>query len=329
MNSLETIRSSAGRWLGLFFAPLAISLATIIITNIAARQIVPEWLWLATASTSLVVLLLYIITFHQTLDTFLTALGQQQRAMRFKKPRILVFDGKVEGSPKEIPPTPIHSNRSPGDWKAALNNLDWLVDIGPTKMMYQKPFPDIVINPFGELYPESDFLTNETVTKIREYVWSGGVFVSVAGIPFWYRYNPINNKQEVAGRVESTSEPSKFIWIPLVKDLFPNLTPSTEPVEYQATQHEIDVKRFGNIASAGSSPTITSFRAYPINPIQLIPMLRDPGNQICIIGTYKYGQGAYILAGVSITDSTPTFEKVVAAIKGWAVYETHKRIPAA
>lgn len=327
MNSIESIRSSAGRWLSLFFAPLAISLATIIITSFASQQGIPNWLWLAAVLASVMVLLLYTITYHQTLDTFLSAIAQYQRALRYRKPNVLILDGKVEGNPRETPPTPIHSNRSPIDWKSALSNLGWSVYLGPTTKIVQNPVPDIIVNPFGELYPESDFLTNATITKIREYVWAGGVFVSVAGIPFQYRYNPTTHKQEAAGRVEGISQEGNLIWIPLNRDLFPNLTPSTEPVEFQATQHEVDVKRFGNIASAGGTAAITSFRSYPINPIQLMPMLRDPGNQVCVIGNYQYGLGAFIFAGVSITDATPTFEKVVASIKGWAEYEARKRKP--
>jgi|CXWL01.1.fsa_nt_gi hypothetical protein len=327
MNNLESIRSSAGRWLSLFFAPLAISLATIIITNFASHQNVPGWLWLATTLASVIALILYTITYHRTLDTFLSTFEQHRRALRYKKPNILILDGKVEGNPRETPPAPIHSNRHPIDWKSALSNLGWSVYLGPTTRIAQKPAPDIVVNPFGELYPESDFLTNATITKIREYVWAGGVFVSVAGIPFQYRYNPTTRRQEAAGRVEGISQEGNLIWIPLNKDLFPNLTPATEPVEFQATQLEIDVQRFGNIASAGRTPAITSFRAYPINPTQLMPMLRDPENQVCIIGNYQYGSGVFIFAGVSITDATPTFEKVVAAIKGWAEYEVRKRKP--
>jgi hypothetical protein len=326
MNNLSSLRAAASRWLGLLFAPLAISLATIVLTNVASNQAIPTWLWVLTFLSVAIALLLYSITFHRFLEKLLTRLDRRIRVSRFRRPRVLILDGTVEGTPKETPPAPVYSNRSTADWNAALSALHWTVTVGPTGSMLAQPSPDIVVNPFGEVYPEADFLTNSTVSQIRDYVWHGGVFVCVAGIPFWYRYNPFTRQRETAGRVESVIDNTAH-WKPLIQDLFPNLTPSTEPLEVQATQLEVDVDRFGIIASAGNSPAITSFRAYPVTPAQLLPMLRDPTNQLCIVGAYTYGQGAFIFSGVSITDATPTFEKVVAAIRGWALYETKGRSP--
>ncbi len=326
MTDLSSLRARTARWLTLLIAPLAISLAAIILTNIAANQLVPVWLLTLTVAAAILALLLYSITYHQFLETLLSTLAGRLRAARFSRPRVLVLDGTIEASPQETPPVPIHSNRPPQDWQATLAKLQCRAFIGPASAINAQPPPEIVVNPFGEVYPEADFLTNSTVTQIRDYVWNGGVFVCVAGIPFWYRYNPSTRQRETAGRVEAVVN-NTAQWKPLFQDLFPNLTPSSEPLEVQATQLQLDVDKFGNIASAGRSPAITTFRAYPIAPAQLLPMLRDPRNTLCILGAYTYGRGAFIFSGVSITDATPTFEKVVAAIRGWADYERRRRSP--
>lgn len=180
------------------------------------------------------------------------------------------------------------------------------------------------MNAFGEVYPESDFISSSSVTEIRNYVWSGGVYVNVAGIPFWYRYDPSSGTRETAGRIEKLFE-GEPIWKSLFYDLFPNLTPSTEPEIVECIQSDEDINRFGDIANAGGMQRVGRFRSYPLQPAQLLPILRDSEQQHCIIGSFLYGQGCYLFAGVFINRDNLSFEKVLAAIKGWASYEARNR----
>jgi len=327
MNNSQSIRKAAERWLSLLFAPLTISLAAIIITDYALRIKIPLWLWFGTIFPFVVSVILYFFCFHNFLDRAITQYSKWRRKQRFKKPFVLILDGTINGGQNETPPNPVYSNRPPVDWKTALEDFDWSVNIGPMKSLLDRSMPDLVINPFGEVYPEADFVSNASLSHLKDYVWAGGVFVSIAGMPFFYRYNPSTGFREGTGRLQGFTENNVPVWKPIIVDLFPNIRPFSEPLEVIATQLPIDINRFGNIANAGASSNITSFRACLISPPQLLPLVRDQKNEICVIGAFLYGEGAFIFSGVSITDLTPTFEKVIASIKGWAKFEAQGRTP--
>lgn len=320
------MRKRASRWLNLLIAPLAVSLVTIIITDLATSQTTPVWLWIVTAVSIIVAILFYVVGYRHSFETVLTKLARKIRARRFQKPHVLILDGTLSGDERETPPVPVHSDRTPTDWRTALESIGWNVETAPVQRITEDPVPDMVINPFGEIYPEADFSSNSTISEIRKYVWNGGVFVNVAGIPFWYRYSPRTGKTENAGRFERIDD-NQLQWIPLFNDLFPNLTPTSDPEIVGCMQMEEDASRFGNIAGAGNSQIVGRFRAYPLNPPQLLTMLRDGEQQHCIIGSFLYGQGCLLFAGVFIEQTNASFEKVVAAIKGWVGYEAQGRKP--
>lgn len=320
------IRRTAAQWLNLVAAPMAISFLAIIITNYATSLKIPWWLWLVTGIIIVIAILLYVVSSTQSFEEILVAIEHKLRSMKFSKPKVLILDGTLNGEKNETPPNPVHTDRTPTDWRSAIEAFGWKAEIGPVQRLLDETAFTIVINPFGEVYPEADFGSNSTASLIREYVWSGGVFVSVSGMPFWYRYNSLSKKQETAGRIEGIFD-EKPIWKSLFYDLFPNLTPSGEPENIPCSQTEEDTKRFGDIANAGGSQTVGKFRAYPLKPMQILPMLRNNEQQLCIIGSYLYGQGCFLLAGVFIDRDNKGFEKVVAAIKGWAQYEAQGRKP--
>jgi len=200
------------------------------------------------------------------------------------------------------------------------------IEIEPISRVVGDDAPDIILNPFGEVYPEEDFVSSKTMNEIRQFVWNGGVYVNVAGIPFWCRYDPRSRKRETAGRVEGVFE-GQAVWRSLFSDYFPNLTPQGEPEIVESFQTEEDKSRFGDISSAGSNNTVGRFRTYPLKPVQLLPMLRMLDGTQCLIGAHLYGKGAFILSGLFIEGDNKSFDKVIAAVKGWALYESNKRSP--
>jgi hypothetical protein len=327
MNSLiEQFRKLASRWLNLLVAPMAISLIAIIITNRALQQSTPLWLWVITIIVLLLAILLYTISYLRGFEKSISLLTKKIRSKKFSKPRVLILDGTIIGNKEELPPNPVHSDKLPTQWKTALESLGWEVELGPAIKINTQPIPSIVVNPFGEVYLEADFISGSSISEIRNYVWSGGVYVNVSGIPFWYRYNPSSKKRENAGRVEGIYE-DKPMWIPLFNDLFPNLTPKNEPEIVDCLQTKEDTERFGDVMNAGNNPKVGRFRDYPLNPPQLLPLLREKEQKNCIIGSFSYGQGSFLIAGVYIKEDNFSFEKVIAAIKGWADYEGKNRKP--
>jgi len=62
--------------------------------------------------------------------------------------------------------------------------MNWRIEIEPISRVVGDDAPDIILNPFGEVYPEEDFVSSKTMNEIRQFVWNGGVYVNVAGILF-------------------------------------------------------------------------------------------------------------------------------------------------
>lgn len=323
-SSVMRLQSLSARWLTLASAPITISLAAIVLTNATTGAVNPAWLFVATGLAALVSLFLYLAAYTGKLAGAMLTFARKRRSRRYRKPVVLVLDGTVSGDPKEIPPSPLHSDRLPIDWKAALSQEGWQVEVGPVSLLEGLGLPDIVINPFGEVYPESDFSSNPVAALLRKFVWDGGIYVNTAGIPFWYRYDPRTNRRETAGRIEGIFE-GKPNWISLFHDIFPNLTPAAEPEVVRCTQTDDEVRRFGDIVQAGGEDTVAMFRAYALKPPVLIPILLDANLTRCIIGSYSFGDGAFLISAVVIDRANKSFEKTVAAIKAWAMYESQGR----
>jgi len=274
--------------------------------------------------TAIVSLLLYMAAYTGKLAGLMLAFARNRRSRRYRNPSVLILDGTVSGDPKEVPAAPVHSDRLPTDWKAALSQEGWQVEIGPVSLLEGLSQPDIVINPFGEVYPESDFSSNPVAALLRKYVWDGGIYVNTAGIPFWYRFDPRTNRRETAGRIEGVFE-GRPKWISLFHDFFPNLTPASEPQVVKCAQTADEVRRFGDIVKAGGDDTVAMFRAYALKPPVLLPILLDADLSRCIIGSYSFGEGAFLISAVVIDRTNKSFEKTVAAIEAWARYESQGR----
>ncbi len=73
-----------------------------------------------------------------------------------------------------------------------------------------KKFP-IILNPYGGLYPEEDLATLRSIDKIFNYVRTGGVFVNIADIPFYYAYDEnLNRRVDTTPLVSGLSNMRSF-----------------------------------------------------------------------------------------------------------------------
>jgi len=320
------IKENSKWWLTLLIAPLAVSFSAIIVTNFSNKAYTPFWLWIVTALLILLGIILFLFGYKNKFSGIINKYSEIKRVKNFFNPKILVLNGTIYGNSEERPPVPVQSNLSIMDWKTTLEDAGFNVELGPLSEMCVHPVPDIVINPFGEVYPESDFLFSKSIKEIQEFVWGGGVYVNVAGIPFWYRHDPASGKRDVAGRVERLFE-EKSEWKPLFLDLFGNLNPIAEKKVVECAQTDLDIRRFGQIVDVGGESIIGKFRYYPSNTTQLIPILRDKVSEEIIIGGYTYGFGAFLISGVFIDGKNLSFEKVIASIIGWVQYEKNSRKP--
>jgi hypothetical protein len=58
---------------------------------------------------------------------------------------------------------------------------------------------DVLFNPYGERYLESDISNMRSLKEIKEFVKNGGLFVTIGGLPFFYMYDPKTNIEGLTG----------------------------------------------------------------------------------------------------------------------------------
>lgn len=98
----------------------------------------------------------------------------------------------------------------------------------------------IILNPYGEVYPERDLATLTSLRDILNFVREGGLFVNVAGIPSYWAYNPdLRRRLDIAQAVYGTIETGAnfrvfstklFELTPLAKELGLRMVATRSPV---------------------------------------------------------------------------------------------------
>ena len=74
---VASIRQSIARWLSLLVAPLAISLITMVVTNLSTAQTLPPWLWGFTIVAFAVAVLMYFIGQTPVFERALTTVAKK------------------------------------------------------------------------------------------------------------------------------------------------------------------------------------------------------------------------------------------------------------
>jgi hypothetical protein len=242
-----------------------------------------------------------------------------------------VLDGSLyHRVPSSVPP--YFTNRRPDDWRLGLKsrNPSWAVELGPIQFLRENRY-DIVVNPFGEAYPEEDLALHTTLKQLTEYVYSGGVYVNVAGYPFFWQHNPTTNVTTESGRWELKADHSTHLiqgnLKPILSDTLLGIHPdmSFQEKQVKTLQSDTERKRFGEIAGEGGESKVIMFRPYPMSTQSMIPMLCSENRDHIILGSVPYGTGFFLFFGIKIDNQTKAFEKSLAAIKGWAQYEANSR----
>jgi len=114
---------------------------------------------------------------------------------------------------------------SPDEWKfkiaSSANKSRANLKVKPIKITRRRTrwFLDryvIIVNPYGAVYPELDIKELTIWSRIRDYVFHGGMFASVADIPFFYAYDPRRKIRYDTGKKVHEYVPSTVI--PEVKD---------------------------------------------------------------------------------------------------------------
>jgi len=147
---------------------------------------------LITALASLLTFFLWLLA----TDVCFSFIGKKYVSHRNKDPKIgvLWIEGLTED---EVRRTSRATEFTPNDWAHTLKTKGLHVEfIDPSRINDEY---SMIINPFGELYPEEDTSNMSTLKRIMEYIKTGGVFVNAAGLPFFYMKDFKNNIEGLTG----------------------------------------------------------------------------------------------------------------------------------
>lgn len=199
---------------------------------------------------------------------------------------------------------------------------------------------DVIINPFGELYPEVDKPNLSTLRKIVHYVQGGGIFVNVAGLAFYYLWD--GEKQDLSGPLYETyainSIPGLLLRQVLLDTSYLLDTWLYKQFGIRTTFFDKSVIRVHSVLDAhfhgldivGDDTNVLEFRsAYRAEKenATLVPLLRaeykikrPDGKELSFecypIAAVKNGKGCLILNGMELIKARPQdFQKIVEAIK--------------
>jgi len=317
-------RSEIEHWLLLLVSPFVVSLVANIVVAVGTNSQVSLQTWVLLAVSVIVWIACYLAAFTAAFRTPILWWARVHRCRRFLKPRVAVLDGRISDDGTALV-QPIYTTRTPDEWCQEIRsqNPRWHVELESVDRALSEE-ADLVVNPFGEAYPEEDLSLHTTFTRVRDYVRGGGVYVNVAGYPFWWKTNPATGVRAPSGRWEQ-QQTNLMLLRPLLPDLL-GISPLNAPPQPVLTRQDpLDSRRFGEIAGAGGGNGARVFRSYSITTQRMIPLLRTATCQEIIIGAVPYGAGYFVFAGLDIDQASPSFAKALAAIRGWANYESEGR----
>jgi len=224
-----------------------------------------------------------------------------------------------------------YTNNDPDFWKkkvetlkSSFGNIFEIKEINATEI--NEEFA-IVLNPFGEEYPEIDLKNKSIFYLIKDYVEDGGVYINTAGFPFFYAWNVKEGKEypicesriflptlKEEGIIEMRTY-LEFTGTLLYKEFDALPTPVSQPREI--FQEKDDTNKFGDLSTDVGE--INEFRALPKTTKDCIPIVRAKdkiSEEIYPICALKRGAGYLLLVGMN-TEKEKEADLFAKAIDGF------------
>lgn len=157
----------------------------------------------------------------------------------------------------------------------------------------------IIINPFGDNFPEEDTKLHKTFYRICEYIKNGGIFLCTGGA-FWAHQNTkISEKSDWALKnIEEGGQNLKYSFLYFDFGIEPT---GGDPKEVNCYQKDEDKLYCGELLT--ETTKIKLFRAITDNTSDYIPIIREKDNKSFPIALIRYGNGFLIHAGMHLTSA--------------------------
>jgi hypothetical protein len=290
----------------------------------------------------LVISSIFLFCWVQTYEKWYQILDRRLLRSRFKNPKIAILSvsGIDEMETKKLLRSTVYT---PEDWYNRLCSND--INAEKTIDLSMKKDCSIILNPFGELYPEEDTTNLRTFQKIKEYIKNGGVFVNTAGLAFYYMWNPKTKIEGLTGPLLETYKgrviptPSEKdsniveLWVTLEPVVLTEDSPLTDTWLYKnfgvrttlGSMRSIEAKNAAHFDIIDENTIIQEFRSAlrcETAEAQLIPIIRSEylyhrtgrKHECYPIAAVKYGRGYLIHIGM-VLKKEEDLSLVIKAIK--------------
>jgi len=111
-------------------------------------------------------------------------------------PKIGILNGYIRDAAREYKCVPVSAKVTGIMWERELRRALSEMHLKRIRRTYAAKIDTsfaLIMNPYGENYPESDKDLRSTFHSIRRYMKAGGVFF-VSGTPFWWNQNTMTDK---------------------------------------------------------------------------------------------------------------------------------------
>jgi hypothetical protein len=180
---------------------------------------------------------------------------------------------------------------------------------------------DAIVNPFGETYPEENYDSKTTYLRIRNYIASGGLFVNVAGFPFFYYWDHDEGRNQTVIRPSYVFNPATNQIIgfnnfndTLVYRDFRISLDTRSPTEVTISQNAEDKRYVGDLLALDITK-VKQFRAVIPGYPNTIPIVRAEEGRIYPLAAIKYGNGHLMISGLELHSIEAPL--VSNALKNW------------
>jgi len=190
------------------------------------------------------------------------------------------------------------TNYGPDEWESLLRSRGFLTkrlsvrDIGA---LLDEPIYEMLVNPFGEDYPEEDNKSERSLNQIVNYVERGGIFVCTGGWPFYFADSP-------RGRIEGQNRLEKYFHVNVDSGQW---WEDNEPVK----QPEGSIALFGPLADKGGTDIVSVWRPIQEKYGAVKKILVATKRAGIVLGFLPVRRGGIILTGMSLKGS-PEFDKL-------------------
>jgi hypothetical protein len=262
-----------------------------------------------------------------------------------------IFNGLSGNQPMEKKCEPFATFKEPQFWKqcfAAMkktNVTKYEISEIPTVEVNEQF--SVILNPFGEAYPESNVRTRDTYEQIKTFIENGGVFANTAGFAFFYSWDTARGERtaiseerfllshlegdKIKGLQELLGFSGTLLYLDFGGFVTSDDTGHVGPHEVATYQTDDDVKRFGKLTQM-KLKEFRALRSEAMKNIECVPVIRakcPTFGEIYPIAAIKFGKGYLFVGGFTMETRAEAefFAKALDAFCDWMSREQIVKTP--